>query len=443
MPLKTVMTLCSGCEEEITGEIRKGIDGEELCDDCFDDAELAVCPNCDTTVDCGDLVENPDGERWCEGCVDDDCFTCDDCGNAEWNDDRTEVRARGGRYTRQSADSLCASCVRRNTTSCSDCDTTIYCDDATTTASGDEICDYCYSNCYFTCPGCEEIYNLDDGNSTDYATYCSDCVPCGGNFEPRGFRNRSGKTAEIGSDRCYGLELETDECDGYSNLSRSRAWGAKDDCTVDGKEIYSDILSGDEGLDAIRELTAFAGKNNWRASHSAGYHLHLDMRSESEDSLFAIAYAYRATQEVWKSFIATHRLNHQYTHDCRWVCADIDTAMREERSFYSFACRAGSYNWCNLGAFNRHTTIEIRAYEGTCNEEEVCNWVKAHTRFADWASKLGYKAVKQALDGLDNDEKFAVIVQEVWKDSDLSIYYGEKAKNRNHRFLTKSIGVAV
>jgi hypothetical protein len=54
---------------------------------------------------------------------------------------------------------------------------------------------------------------------------------------------------------------------------------------------------------------------------------------------------------------------------------------------------------------------------------------------------LGYKAVKQALDDLGNDEKFIVIVQEVWKDFDLSIYYGEKAKKHNHRFLTKSIGL--
>ncbi len=444
MTLKTVTTLCSVCEEEITGEIRGGTNGEELCDDCFDDSNLAVCPSCDTTVNCDDLVENPNGENWCGECVNDHCFICDSCGETAWDDDCVEVRncTRRLPYSHCGTDdNLCSACAASKTVMCVDCTYTVYEEDTYTTADGEEICQSCYDDRYITCDGCGDIVHQDDSYCTDYSTHCENCRLDDGDFSPDGFYNSSGEVSEVGSARCYGLELETDVCDGYSSLEGSLAWGAKDDCTVDGKEFYSDILSGNDGLKAIRELAELADRNNWVVSHSAGYHLHLDMRGESNDSLFAIAYAYRATESVWKSFIALHRLNHGYAHNCRWACADIDCAVRQEYSFYSFACHGTRYNWCNLTAFSVHSTIEIRSHEGTCDEEEICNWVKAHTRFCDWASKLGYKAVKQALDGLDNDEKFAVIVQEVWKDSDLSVYYGEKAKRRNHRFLTKSIGL--
>jgi hypothetical protein len=245
---------------------------------------------------------------------------------------------------------------------------------------------------------------------------------------------------EIGSTRCFGVELETDECEGYQDLEGSGAWGAKNDCTVEGKEFYSDILNGDDGLAAIEEWGRLAERNGWDAGSSAGYHLHLDMRNESDDSLYAIAYAYRKTQEVWWSFVEGHRHSDTYSHACRWGCADVDAAVRDERSYYSFVGHGTRYNWCNLTAYGAHTTIEIRLHEGTCNGIEVANWVKAHTRFCDWASQLGYAGVKEALDGMDNDELFRLFMRDIWTDYPLCEYYADKARSYDHGFLTNSIG---
>jgi hypothetical protein len=246
---------------------------------------------------------------------------------------------------------------------------------------------------------------------------------------------------EIGSTRCFGVELETDECNGYFDLDGSAAWGAKDDCTVLGKEFYTDILSGDDGLEAIRELGRVADSNGWAAGNSSGYHLHLDMRGENDDSLYAVAYAYRKTEQVWFSFVNQRRRTGTYSRQMNICCADIDAAAAGGRSFYSFSSRGGRYFWCNLVAYGHHSTFEIRSHEGTCDDTEVINWIKAHTRFADWAAELGLAGVKEALDGMTDDDLFRFINREVWKDYPLAEYYAKKARRHNHGYLTESINL--
>ncbi len=234
---------------------------------------------------------------------------------------------------------------------------------------------------------------------------------------------------EAGSARCYGIELETDECGGYMDLQDSGAWGAKIDPTVDGKEFYSAILSGDEGLDAVREWAKLADSNGWSAFDNAGYHLHIDMRNESDDSLYAIAYAYRATQEVWLTFVDKCRPSGSYAHRCNWDCGDI-LQRADDLSFYSWSRKNTRYMWFNTCAYGKFTTFEIRAHEGTCDGDAIINWVKAHIRFADWASGKGLDGVEEALSGLDDAGMLDLIAREAWQDDELCDYYAKKANNR-------------
>jgi hypothetical protein len=275
--------------------------------------------------------------------------------------------------------------------------------------------------------------------------YCADCLLRCANFDFGDFQS-NGSFTELRSSRSFGIELETESCDGYyEELVDHPAWGAKEDCTVNGKEFYSAILSGDAGLNAIDEIADVAESNNWEVRSDCGFHLHLDMRGEKRDSLYAIAYAYRATEKVWLSFAGRDRRNGSYCHTCEWTCADVDRAVAARRGigtrFSRWSNNQGRYNWVNVQAYDTHSTMEIRLHDGTCDGEAVTNWVKAHTRFADWASKLGYEGVKAALSGLSVDSLFTFIAQEIWDDGDLTIYYGTRAKNARGSYLTTSVGL--
>jgi hypothetical protein len=153
------------------------------------------------------------------------------------------------------------------------------------------------------------------------------------------------------------------------------------------------------------------------------------MRAERDDSLYAAAYAYRATQSLWHDFVHESRHDNTYAHSANWTCADIDEHVEANEPFTRFVSGKvrGRYNWINLSAYSRHTTFEVRLHHATLKELEVCNWIKANTRFTDWAATIGYEAVKEKLDGKTSDEQFDIIAREAWQDDDLRAYYAEKS----------------
>jgi hypothetical protein len=242
----------------------------------------------------------------------------------------------------------------------------------------------------------------------------------------------------MGSERCFGLELETDDCDDYWVLNDSGAWGAKDDPTCNGKEFYSAILDGDEGLSAIAQFTAFANKNDWEISSNCGYHLHIDMRAENNDSLFAAAYAYRATQAMWRSFVGERRCNSVYCCQAEWTCADLDECRRTAGPFLWFIRHRirSRHTWLNLKAYGEHSTFEVRLHHASLDEEEISNWVKAHIRFTDWATTLGYARIKEILAYGTLEYQFKVIACEAWQDEKLRDYYAKKVVK--HTLLIKN-----
>lgn len=415
------------CRHTTSGEVCKNTSGEVICEDCFDIADLVVCGDCKEVKARDDCRENPDGVLWCGDCMDNSCSTCEHCDEERWSNDIEGVVTRDGRWYCAVTEYWCESCRGQDSFTCSDCGGAHGDDQRTDLSSGSSICQSCFDDGYFCCEGCDEVFHCDDMARSDVSYFCRNCRRDGENFGPSGFRNRSGCVTEIGSARCFGVELETDECDGYEELDGSLAWGAKDDPTVSGKEFYSDILSGDEGLTAVEEWAELASQNGWEAHSSSGYHLHIDARQESDDQLYGIAYAYRATQEVWRSFVKSHRRNNSYCRGCEWTCADV-VAAHGDTLFRNWARHGNRYFWCNTTAYNIHSTVEIRLHHGTCNETEVINWVKAHTRFVDWASTLGLEGVREKLDGLGDGALFNLIADEAWRDDKLRDYYTKKAR---------------
>jgi hypothetical protein len=343
---------------------------------------------------------------------------CDGCGEYEYRDDLNEC-----------AEHLyCDDCADENDwRECSHCGDWVTRDEQYDAPDCETYCQDCYYERFDDCAGCRETFSRDELHYSEYddSMRCDRCARDDGDFRPNGFRNRSGCTTRIGSERCYGVELETDCCDGYNELYDHPAWGAKDDCSVGGKELYSAILDGDAGLDAVADLANLASCNDWDVDDRCGYHLHLDMRAESDDSLFAAAYAYRATQSVWFGLVDESRHDGCYSHSASWDCDEVGDYAGDFNSFVRNRVR-GRYDWVNLSAYNKFTTFEVRLHQGTVDENEVCNWIKAHTRFVDWACSAGLAGVKEALDGKDSYELFDFIANEVWRDEKLSSYYCDR-----------------
>jgi hypothetical protein len=226
------------------------------------------------------------------------------------------------------------------------------------------------------------------------------------------------------SRRKFGIELETSYCEGYTELEGDDAWGAKDDCSVSGKEFYSDILYGDRGLDAINRLCKFAGEINWVVDRACGYHAHFDMRSETTDSMKAIALAYLLSYDVWCSFVKSARVGAYYCATSSSSINDISNVT----DWDTYSCALRRYCWINFASYYVHKTFEVRLHHGTLDGVEVCNWVRAHATFMDWASKVGWDEVKNCLLRSMKSQRFEFLCK-IWHDAgcdDLEEYYRNK-----------------
>ncbi|MHC4121817.1 MAG: amidoligase family protein [Planctomycetota bacterium] len=429
---RTYQDVCSDC-----GERTKCYDyeGRKLCADCLDDNDLFACASCGEITDYREKMETPDGEDWCEECFYDAYTTCERCGDHVASDDSITVTVRSGSYYSTGTEEWCESCADAKATRCDDCGEYSHDELCYNTAGGSSICDSCYSDGYFTCEDCNEVYSNDDMRHSADGCYCESCAPCEGDFDYCDFRNRSGCITEIGSARRYGIELETDSCDSYYELDGT-AWGAKDDPTVCGKEFFSAPLDGDEGLQVVRDWANLADRNGWRAGSNAGYHLHLDLSYDSDDSRWAIFYAYCATQAAWWGWVDSRR--HGATYSDYLCVTEGDIERLASHSSYPHCTNNGSrYGWANTAAWERHRTLEIRLHQGTCDGREVINWVKANTRFADWAATKGLAGVKEALDGKTCDEMIEIIEREAWQDKELSDFYAGKRVGYSNRGLDR------
>lgn len=149
---------------------------DKLCGDCLErlreSGEIVECDECGELAYASDS-EIIDGYDLCDSCY---RSLCDDakiveCHDCEEEHFRSEMTCIGGKY-------FCESCAE-DWTKCDCCNDAVRRDDARRTAGGDWICEYCYDDYYFTCPGCGGIYHNDCGcyNERRDATYCESCDP--------------------------------------------------------------------------------------------------------------------------------------------------------------------------------------------------------------------------------------------------------------------------
>jgi hypothetical protein len=198
-------------------------------------------------------------------------------------------------------------------------------------------------------------------------------------------------------------------------------------------------LSSDAGLEAVDHLCDFGKRNGWVADRRCGLHVHLDVSNETHESLKAIALAYYLTVDVWQTLVESHRIHNSY---CGAHRTDM-TTLRSITDFYYYASNQNRYEWFNVAAYSRHRTFEIRLHEGTVDGQTVCNWVRIHAIFMDWASGKTFAEVKKCFFTKGRTEKFDFILRLCQEAgcSDLIDFYLNKSDNQDSVFYTTAVCV--
>jgi len=272
----------------------------------------------------------------------------------------------------------------------------------------DGICLECYEAKFVVCERCGELvpktgrheWSSNRAHTFEGMTVCYRCQdvlrwgsPC--DWRPTPLDISFATYDKIGSTRKFGVEIETASCDNYVELHGRTPFGAKDDCTVNGKEFDSPVLYGDEGLGIIRNFLAFGEDNGWYADSHCGCHTHYDVRDLNYEQLCSVAYAYRKSVAVWKALVDQERVDGDYSANYSWTCADFKRVKSENNDFGRLVRQlyTGSYEYVRLSAYMYHNTFENRMLEGTCDAELICNWIKLNCRFIDAVKDMSIEEI--------------------------------------------------
>jgi len=282
-------------------------------------------------------------------------------------------------------------------------------------------CANCYARCFFTCDECgtqqhsyDRVHHPGTGQSL--------CYPCDERISTWNATPllSNGTRTELRSARRFGIELETERCNGYRKLRGKIVYGAKYDGSISGMEFVSPILQGDKGLWATRGFCTRAKHRGFRVDDDCGFHLHFDVTGNTSLQQRHIAAAYAYTYNFWTSLVQEYR-----SVDCRW-CKELswhgDEMQNIHHNFSRFCQQQTRYTWFNVNALTQHGTFEVRLHEGTLDSRRICNWVKAHLRFADFVQDMKFSAIRNMFYDVPWEQMHKAVTN-TWNDTRLRRYF--------------------
>jgi len=354
--------------------------------------EEIYCYECgEELVDMDSIYHIGGGDYICQECHDMYYAYCDDCGRLVYEGDAVSVED-GMRLV------------------CSDCESYYYICDHCGSLYRDEdlavnnyqitLCEHCYSDHYFTCPGCHGVYDIDEGTYLDDEYFCYECAD--ERMYTTCIMSYSYKPAPIffgGHAAGYGVELEIDDGDDKEEAARDIQSVAGDHVYIkqDGSLSYNgmEIVTHPATLeyhcnefpwDDICDTALSYGYRS-HDTDTCGLHIHASRslfgKSETEQDL-TIAKIMLLIDQWYDTYVVRFS-RRDLSKMRRWadkpnvnIRRDDDEIDAIEKSKSSRGNRYKAVNICNSN------TVEFRLFRGTLKRNTIIasiQWVDTIIRF--------------------------------------------------------------
>lgn len=198
----------------------------------------------------------------------------------------------------------------------------------------------------------------------------------------------------LGLSRTYGIEIECIATIGQHGVEAALSaagitgWRVKYDGSLSqgGVEVVSPVLSGEEGLDAIRRVTRVLRDAGCRVNRSCGLHVHHGIRDLSIAAVRRAARSWANNQTLIDGLVSESRRDGRNTYCQRLSSRDLSiiesaTALRDLEYI-----RVDRYRTFNLACYGRFGTAEIRQHQGTLDAEKIISWVMLGKAIFDTAA---------------------------------------------------------
>lgn len=161
-----------------------------------------------------------------------------------------------------------------------------------------------------------------------------------------------------------------------SDMSKYVNVGTDGSIDVDDEDEYDAecriLCKESEYEEVLKNFFAIVNALDCYVNDSCGLHVHIDARSRNVHDMFENFYA---AQDLLFSCVDKERRDNEY---CPHVTKDEYTRYQVKKDLYAVDRGA-----INIGAYNRHKTVEIRLHHATLDANTVCNWIKLLTTVAD------------------------------------------------------------
>lgn len=324
-----------------------------------------TCWECSCFIEEGDEIL-VNGEAICQDCYDDNYVTCEHCGDIEHIDDT--------HYIDETV--VCDYCYSRLYETCERCGATHHANQMFNTRDG-YVCENCFNDWYVECRGCGEILHVDDADycESDSEYYCSECYP-----DSRYINDYYHKPSPIfygDNDKMYmGVELEIDGAGEDSDNAgvlldidgNDRIYCKHDGSLEEGFEIVSHPCTLEYHQNKMEwESIMLEAVEMGYTSHNAGtcgLHIHVsksalgDTYNDQEKTISNILYF---MEKYWSKFLVFSRRTEEQLN--RWA-SRYGLADGEKPADMLKKAKANYNRYKAVNLQNSHT-IEFRFFRGT------------------------------------------------------------------------------
>ena len=351
-------------------------------------AEAIYCFECGRELRDHETMYNIGNEDYiCEDCRNDYYTYCEDCEELVHVDDIISVD--NNRY-------VCEECSG-NYCTCDHCERLYSEHHIAINTIAITLCDYCYSDYYFTCAECGDIVHLDYGETVDGYYYCSACAEeYRGPIQPYSYKPIP---VFFGGSSGYGIELEIDEGDYKREAAAAIAEAGGDHIYL--KEDGSLSSSGFEIVTHPATLSYHVERFPWvaicEAALSYGYRSHdtntCGLHIHASRSLFGISLMEQDLTiakvmllfDRWYNSHIVQFARRNLSNMRRWADkpdADIQPSDNENSAIYK-AKNTAKHRYKAINLCNSHT-VEFRIFRGTLKRNTIIasiQWVDVLIRF--------------------------------------------------------------
>ena len=385
----------------------KIVEAVETTAEVKEETQTEICSVCNEAIvlKLEEHLQELDGEKLCDTCFNDETFICEDCNEREWTDNQHNVEG--------DERSVCDNCDESYYT----CDCGYRYHEDNGYGCGD--CDY------NSCSACgEDHYHEDENEEADgyYRNYSK--TPIVGDVK---------KAKYLKYDRLVGIEVETigGDPEVVSELLDKRV-GIEGDGSLSGSyaiELQTPPASANELEKIIANVSKTLRKSEYKVNSTCGLHIHLDSKDikDKQSALIKLFNTYYSVEPIIWAMLPKSRKTNTFckpmTHNIKpedFSKIAISTRTKDEyyiqKKWYKTTSIKQIENWkgqkCGgdrYYGFNGHALyglghLELRYHSGTINKKKIRNWVELNLLLFEWAIKNYKKITIDVLNSIENDD---------------------------------------